>query len=201
MRNSLRGKEMLCVWRGGLAARPAASCSIFSLMTLKTWGRVSPKGCSEGIFRSTLHLMCFRGKLLVESRGNTGKGVALRFAYPTSPLPGYRKPGQEPCLWPGGSGVLMSGCCQPWGQPHACLARHGQSGGASLAPLDGPFGCCSSCACPLCCCLGALQLAQQHTVPTGGTLQSGTTPWRYTEASTWPRLRICLAGPWGSLAA
>lgn len=110
---------MLCVWRGGLTPRPAAVCSILFLATLTTQGQVPLKSCTAGSCCSALHLMCCRGKLLAESRGNMGKGVALAFAYPTSPLPRYRKPGQKPCLWAGGSGVLVSSCSQPWGQPHA----------------------------------------------------------------------------------
>lgn len=201
---SLRGREVLCVWRGGLTPRPAAIRSILSLATLTTRGRVPLKGCTAGSCCSTLHLMCCRGKLLAESRRNMGKGVALAFAYPTSPLSRYRKPGQKPCLWAGGSGVVGSSCSQPWGQPHACPA--GQRGAPAsfaqpiwmlqLPPLPSlllPEGC-------------AMGMAAQGAGPcwgesgtAGGTVAPlpGTTP----RQALGPGSEHALAGPWGSLAA
>lgn len=59
----------------------------------------------------------------------------MRFAYPTSPLPGCRKPGQEPCLCVGGSGVLVSSRSLLWGQSHAHLAGQRGAAGSFAQPI------------------------------------------------------------------
>lgn len=151
---SLGDRKVLCLWRKGLTSTPGSSCSVLFFITLTTQGCVPPKGCTAGSCCFTLHLLSFKEKLLASQRGNVEKRVMQAFAYPTSPVPGYRKSGQEPCdlecaAW---SGILISSSSQPWGQPHAPQAEWRRA----LAPLGNPSGCCSFCSHPPCCSPGAV---------------------------------------------
>lgn len=131
---SLRGREVLYVWRGGLTPRPAAGCSILSFTTLKTRGQVPPKGCT---CCSTSHLVYFRGNLLAESRGNVekgvgGTGVCVSHLF----LMGNLVRSHAHNLgWAGGSGLLVSSCSQSWGQPHAHLAEQREARGSFGQPI------------------------------------------------------------------
>lgn len=95
---SLGHRKVLCLWREGLTSTPASGCSVLSFTTLTTQGCVPPKGCTAGGCCSTLHLLSFKEKLLASQRGNVEKRVMQGFACPSSPLPGYRRSGQEQCL-------------------------------------------------------------------------------------------------------
>lgn len=61
-------------------------------------GMCATQGCTAGGCCSTLHLLSFKEKLLARQRGNVEKRVMQGFACPSSPLPGYRRSGQEQCL-------------------------------------------------------------------------------------------------------
>lgn len=152
---SLGDRKVLCLWRKGLTQHLVLAAVFCFLPHLTTQGCGPPKGCTAGSSCFTLHLLSFKEKLLASQRGNVKKVAMQAFAYPISPVPGYRKSGQEPCdlEWAAWSGILISSSSQPWGQPHAPQAGWRR---ALAPPLGSSSGCCSFCSHPPCCSPGAV---------------------------------------------
>ncbi|KAL2302901.1 hypothetical protein Nmel_010354 [Mimus melanotis] len=110
------------------------------------------------------------------------------FAYPTSPVPGYRKSGQELCdlEWPTWSGILISSSSQPWVSTPWSSGRVEESPGSFGQPIW----------------MLQLLLSPSLLLPRGcvgghssaeiQSLRWGTELWHQTKPSAWPRFRMCL---------